>query len=239
MAPITQRLRALEYQRGGGATLLGARGGTLGARFQYRTGLPLRPLPFDAAGVDAFGRPYTLSTPIQPANPGGAEPRWGGDPNFGLFSRYGFRMASLRGRLGQATTDGGLTSVYLNGQWIDIATFLDQSLVLTVPGTVYELPDTTSATLAQIPAGQPMGSVYSYIQNAQGFWWQVLRDAAFGYVLFSPTSTVAPPAPPPPGGRSPFGFPDFSKFLSGLGTAGKWLVGGLVAVAVIEVGRRL
>src|SRR5260370_5076005 len=165
--PITQRLRALEYQRrGGGATPLGARAGTLGARFQYRTGLPLRPLPFDAAGADAFGRPYTLSAPIQPANPGGAEPRWGGDPNFGLFSRYGFRMASLRGgRLGQ--TDGGLTSVYLNGQWIDIATFLDQSLALTVPVTVYELPDPTSATLAQVPAAQPMGSICPCVRNSQ------------------------------------------------------------------------
>src|SRR5260370_6843998 len=122
--PIAQRLRALAYQRrGGGATLRGARGGPLGARFQYRTGLPLRPLPFDAAGAAAFGRPYTLSAPIQPANPGGAEPRWGGDPNFGLFSRYGFRMSSLRGRLGQATTDGGLTSVYLNLQWIVIPPF--------------------------------------------------------------------------------------------------------------------
>src|SRR5260370_35875266 len=168
MAPPTPaRPRAREDQRrGGGATPLGASGGTLGARFQSRTGLPLRPLPFDAAGADAFGRPYTLSAPIQPANPGGAEPRWGGDPNFGLFSRYGFRMASLRGgRLGQ--TDGGLTSVYLNGQWIDIAPFLDQSLVRTVPGTGYELPATSSATLAQVPAAQPMGSICPCVRNSQ------------------------------------------------------------------------
>jgi hypothetical protein len=102
------------------ATLLGARGGTLAARFQYRAGQPLRPLPFDAAGTDAFGRPYTITTPLVPAFPQGALPR-PSQPLFldsGLYGRYGFQTTGLRGFRGlglQILVDGEWTVA--EGDW--------------------------------------------------------------------------------------------------------------------------
>jgi hypothetical protein len=226
--------------------LLGERGGTLAARYAYRQGRPVLPLPFNAFDFDAFARPYQAAElPQQPLNPGGmTRPPTTAlvleqnvrNPG-GLPDRYSFRINRLRG-VG-AGTDGGITQLYVNDQWVDIATFLDQPLVLTTTGTVYELPDINAAILATVAAGQPLGTIYSYVQNAQGFWWQVTRDGGvYAYVLFSATQTVTPPQPAPPG-SNPFGLPDFSKLFAQLGTAGKWLIGGGIAIAALGVLRKL
>jgi len=210
---------------------LGDRGGTLGARFAYRSGAPAAPIPIDAGGRDLFARAFQASLPNVPANPGGMEHR-------SLVMRSGFRLTSLRG-VGQG--DGAIANVNVGGKWVPIENFLDQPLVQTVPTVVYELPTTTSAIIATVPAGQPSGQVFSYVQNPQGFWWQLVRDAGtYGYVLFSPTQTVTPPAPPPPTGSiNPFGLPDFGGLFASLGTAGKWIVGGLVALLAIQVVRKV
>lgn len=55
-------------------TLLGDRGGTLGARYQYRGGR-MTPLPLDAGGHDPVGRAFQAAMPIWPAHPEGMERR--------------------------------------------------------------------------------------------------------------------------------------------------------------------
>lgn len=130
-------------------------------------------------------------------------------------------------------------SVFVNGKWVPVDQFFDQGLTMTTAATLYQLPDTSSAPVAVIPAGQPAGTVFSYVQNAQGFWWQLTRDnGQTAYVLFNPAGTVTPPAPAPPVSHNPFGLPDLSGFWGGLGTAGKWAVGGAAAVALILLLRK-
>jgi hypothetical protein len=138
--------------------------------------------------------------------------------------------------------------IQIGGVWRSVSEFIDQTLTMTTPATVYLLPDSTSPVVATVPAGQPAGTIYSYIQNGEGFWWQLTRDTGLpGYVLFQPAATVPPPAPPPPvpdwtfGGAPRPGVPSLTDrlgtFFGSLGTAGKWVIGGLAAVAVIQVAR--
>jgi hypothetical protein len=184
---------------------------SLGTRYAFRSGLRGRQPYVIRAGLRGFGDSPALGPYCPPA---ACPPLAGGCPP-------------------------AVPQVYVNGKWVAVGNFLDQALTMTTSATVYTLPDAGSGPLAVVPSGQPIGTVYSYIQNAQGFWWQVIRDnGQYGYVLFVPASTVTPPQPAPPVSHNPFGLPDLTSFWSGLGTAGKWAVGGAAAVALIVLLRK-
>jgi hypothetical protein len=84
------------------------------ARFAYTPGEPMRMLPLYTGGVDELtGRPYVLTTPPQPANPGGATRRQPAIP--------GFVNTSLRAAAGadglEALDESLLDRARASGRW--------------------------------------------------------------------------------------------------------------------------